>query len=40
VKAKDAAEILNADRLIEHLQALRIETLEGWLQPNNLETLT
>jgi len=28
VKAKDAVEILNADRLVEHLQALRIETLE------------
>jgi hypothetical protein len=27
VKAKDAAEILDADRLIEHLQSLRAETL-------------
>jgi hypothetical protein len=28
MKAKNVAEILDADRLVEHLQALRIETLE------------
>jgi hypothetical protein len=28
VRAKDAAEILDADRLIEHLQSLRQETLD------------
>ena len=28
VKAKDAAEVLSADRLIEHLQSLREETLD------------